>query len=182
MSFLVGQTKETTPQDVQGVRKSIEDYIFGTQQFTPGPGSGFQSLLHGTMSRQGGVGLDALINGVPQSLDTAPFEKMFAERRAQALAQAKEQAGNLTGSGLGNTLGVAAGRSAADENAFLANLQYQARQASAQRLLALLGGIPNFNTGTAYQPGLLDYGAQAATALASGGAFGAGGLFGGPAK
>lgn len=108
------------------------------------------------------------------------FKTAFADQNAQTFGQAKESAGNLTGSGLGNSLGTAAAGAANSQNAFLANFLEQRRQNDANRFVNLLLGTlgsPAAGVHQTYTPGLLDYAGQAATGLASGGAFN--GLFGG---
>lgn len=133
-----------------------------------------------------GQGLDQLTPGT--TVDKAsiqPYLDMFTQQNSRNLAQAKESAGNLTGSGLGSIIGQEAGRANTEQGAFLANLFEQRRQQDANRFLNLvLGslGSPSAQVQNTYQPGLLDYGGQAFTALASGGAFNQGGLFGGAPK
>ncbi len=143
MSFLTSQQKELAPQDVIDFRKRLESMI-------------------------GQFGATGQAGGFTPGTDIAPFQKMFGQTRAEALATAKEQSGNLTGSGFANVMGVAAGRSAAEENAFLANLISQNQQANAQRMAGLFG-IPGGMAGQmGTQPGFLDYlfqGAQAAAPL-----------------
>lgn len=143
MSFLTGQTKELLPGDVQGFRKQLLDFI-------------------------GNQGLGTVLRGAEQPIDLAPFQELFRQRREVGLAQAKESAGTLTGSGFANILGQTAGRSIAEENAFLGQLMENARQQSANRFLQLIGGVPGFVGQQGYQPGFLDYlfqGAQAAAPL-----------------
>lgn len=123
MSFLTGSTKENAPKDIIALRKQLEQYV---QQH---------------------------LGGQNQAAGMAPFQKMFADRRAFALAQAKESAGNLTGSGLGNVIGTAAGRSASEENSFLAQLLEN-------RFNAALQGVGNLKGEMAHQPGFLEYAAQ----------------------
>lgn len=139
--FLIGKSKENSPADMQAFRKMLLDFI-------------------------GQQGLDTALHGADQGPDLAPFQKLFAQTRAEGLTQAKESAGNLTGSGLGNTIGTAAGRSISEENAFLANLKENARQQSANRFLQLIGAAPGFAGQMGYQPGFLDYLFQGATAAA----------------
>lgn len=135
MPFLTGKQVESSPKDTQAFRSQLFDFI-----------------------RQQGLG--TAITGSPAI--PAAYGPMFAQHRAEALAAAKESAGNLTGSGFANVLGAAAGRSAYDENAFLANLQQQ----SADRFLRLLQ-LPAAYTGQmSHQPGLLDYAFQGAQAAA----------------
>ena len=144
MSFLTDQMKELAPADVQGFRKRVSDYV-------------------------GSSGLDT---AMPSTTDLTPFREAFAKTRAGALAQAKESSGNLTGSGYANTMGTAAGRSAYEENAFLAQLMEQSRQANASRFLSMMGLIPQSAGTMAYQPGFLDYvmqGAKAAAPMLAGG-------------
>lgn len=159
MSFLTGSQKELLPGDVQGFRGGLLDFI-----------------------RQQGLG--TALSGSPQAIDLKPYMDLFGQRRAEGLAQAKESAGNLTGSGFANILGSAAGRSIFDENAFLANLQENARQASAQRFMGLLGLIPGVTGQVGHQPGFLDYlfqGASAAAPFLGGLGGGGGGRGGAPA-
>lgn len=126
MPFLTGKQVESSPKDTQAFRKELFDFI--KSQGLKTAATGFAEI--------------------PKEYGPA-----FAQRRAEALAAAKESAGNLTGSGFGNVLGVAAGRSALEENAFLANLQQQ----SADRFLRLLQ-LPAAYTGQmTHQPGFLDY-------------------------
>jgi hypothetical protein len=132
MSFLTGKNKEMLPGDVQGLRKGILDFI-------------------------GQQGLGTALTGANQPLDLTPFQQLFAQRRAEGLAQAKESAGTLTGSGFANILGSAAGRSISDENAFLGTLMNNAKQASADRFLKLLGMVPGLTGQMGHQPGFLDY-------------------------
>lgn len=111
-----------------------------------------------------------------------PYLDLFTQQNARNLAQAKEAAGNLTGSGLGSTIGAEAGRASTEQNAFLANLFETRRQNDANRFAQTLLGALNGNAASVsnvYQPGFLDYASQGAMAAASGGAFGAGGIFGG---
>lgn len=139
--FLVGKQVESSPKDVQGFRKQLFQFL--------------QSQ-----------GIGTAIQGAPQDMNFDPYRQAFAQRRAETLAAAKEGAGNLTGSGFANIYGAAAGRSVADENSFLAQLQEQARQSSANRFLQLLQ-IPQGYVGQmTHQPGLLDYAFQGAKAAA----------------
>lgn len=152
MSFLIGKTKEMSPPDVQNLRTGIEGYINST-------------------------GIAGGLSGSGADVDLTPFHELFAKNRKLALRQAAEGAGNLTGSGFANTLGSAAGRSVADENAFLANLMMQRKDNAAQNFLRLIGYVPGLTGQQGYQPGALDYlfqgassGAPLITALKSGGA------------
>lgn len=132
MPFLTGKTSETAPSDVISFRKQLFDFL-------------------------GQQGLGTALHGAPQDIDFAPYRAAFADRRAQTLAQAKEGAGNLTGSGFANIYGAAAGRSVSEENAFLAQLQESARQASAGRYMQFLS-IPQGYVGQmTHTPGFLDY-------------------------
>ena len=126
MPFLTGKQVESSPKDNQMFPKQLFEFI--NQQ-----------------------GLKTAITGSPDI--PAAYAPAFAQRRAEALAAAKESAGNLTGSGFAHQLGVAAGRSALEENAFLANLQQQ----SADRFMRFLQ-LPAAYTGQmTHQPGFLDY-------------------------
>lgn len=137
---LTGQTKDLTPPDVTRYRQGLLSFL---------QGQGFETGLTGA--------------DVP--IDLEPYQRLFAQRRAEGLAQAKESAGTLTGSGFANILGAAAGRSIYDENAFLAQLMENARLQSARNYIGLAGLSPGLTGQTGYQPGFLDYlfsGAQAA--------------------
>lgn len=150
MSFIFGKDQELSPKDVSGFRKQILDFI-------------------------GSQGLDTVLRGADTGVETGVFKDLFAQRRAAALAQAKEQAGNLTGSGFANIFGAAAGRSALEENAFLASLMEQSRQASAQRFLGLIGAIPGLTGQIGHKPGFLDYALRFVGSVAGGGKGGGGG-------
>jgi hypothetical protein len=153
VSALTGGSKTIsgTPSEVLPVRNQLSDYL--TEQ-------NFGSMLFPTLS------------GNDPSL--APFRALFQQQNAQTFAQAKESAGNLTGSGLGNIIGRAGERAATGQNAFLAQLLEQRRQQDANRFAQLLLGFGNSGVSpnqTVYQPGLLNYLADAGTGLASGGFF-----------
>lgn len=132
LSGLTGKLKDTAPPDVSAFRRN----------------------LLGFAQKQG---FETALTGVGDMSGLAPYEKMFADKRELALAQAKESVGNLTGSGLGNVIGAAAGRSVSEENAFLASLLENRRNASAQRYLQLIGAGAGYNSQMGYQPGFLDY-------------------------
>lgn len=151
MSFLMGQTKELLPSDLQKYRQQLLDFI-------------------------GNQGLGTALTGGNVKIDMSPYQQLFAQQRSESLASAKESAGNLTGSGFANTLGAAAGRSASQDNAFLGQLLFNAQQGAASRFAGLLG-LPGGLAGqTAYQPGFLDYLIQGAGKAASiAGAGGGGG-------
>lgn len=139
MSFLTGSMKELAPADIQAFRSRMTDFI-GQQ--------GFGAAM-------------------PSTTDLTPFREAFAKTRAGTLAQAKESAGNLTGSGFANIMGTAAGRSAYEENAFLAQLMEQSRQSNANRFLSMMGMIPASSGQMGYQPGFLDYLMQGAGSVAT---------------
>jgi hypothetical protein len=146
MSGLTGKTKTTsgTPAELLPLRRDLSSFIIG---------HGFNDL---------GLGKDAV--------DITPYQQMFAANREQALAQAKESAGNLTGTDYGGILGRAAGQSALQENAFLADLMERQRQAKYQRYLQLIGGFANSGVGspqTVYEPGFLDSIISAGTNIAT---------------
>lgn len=126
MPFLTGKQVESSPGDVQAFRKSLFDFL--TRQ-------GFETAITGSPT-------------IP-----AAYAPAFAQRRAETLAQAKEGVGNLVGSGFANTYGAAAGRSVAEENMFLANLQQQ----SADRFARLMGLPASYTGQMTHQPGFLDY-------------------------
>lgn len=123
----------------------------------------------------GGQGLERLFPGTEvDNKSIQPYLDLFSQQNSRNFAQAKESAGNLTGSGLGNIIGSEAARANADQGAFLANLFEARRQNDASRFAQLLLGAlgsPAGGVTTTYTPGLLDYAAQGASALASGGAF-----------
>lgn len=132
--FLVGKQVESSPKDTQTFRKQLFEFINS---------QGLNSSIAGS---------------APSEAQIAPYRAAFAQRRAETLAQAKEGAGNLVGSGFANTYGSAAGRSVADENAFLAGLQQQ----NADRFMKLLQVPGQYVGQMVHQPGLLDYAAQGA--------------------
>jgi hypothetical protein len=106
--------------------------------------------------------------------DLQPYLDMFTLQRSHALAQAKEQAGNLTGSGFANILGNRVNESTLNENAYLADLAERRRtqnQSTFLQALSLALNSPAGGVSYNYRPGLLDYAGQAATGLATGGAF-----------
>jgi len=138
MSFLTGSMKEMVPDEIKAFRDKMTGFI----------------------------GQQGLESAMPSTTDLSPFREAFAKTRAGALAQAKESSGNLTGSGYANTMGVAAGRSIFDENAFLAQLMEQSRQANASRFMSMVGQVPGLQGQMGYQPGFLDYMMQGATAAA----------------
>ena len=148
-------TVENVPGDIKGLRE------------------GFASFL---MNQ----GFNGLNTGAP---DITPYQKLFEQTNAHNFAQAKESAGNLTGSGFANKLGQAASQADVQQGSFLAQLLEQSKQANANRLATILS--PFINTGVAppsqtYQPGFLDYAAQAGGQVlgAAGGAGGFSKLFG----
>lgn len=148
MSGFMGKsvTTENVPGDVKGLRSGFADYLMN---------QGFNGLNTGTP-------------------DISPYQKLFESQRADSFAQAKESAGNLTGSGYGARVGRAAQQSTLEEGGFLSNLLEQSKQQNSSRLASVL--MPFLNTGVSsptqsYQPGLFDYAAQGASALAGGGAF-----------
>lgn len=146
MSGLTGKTKTTsgTPEEILPLRQDLANWIIG---------QGFNPL---------DIGKNAM--------DLTPYQRMFADQRGQALAQAKESAGNLTGTDYGGIIGRAAGSSALQENAFLADLLERRRQASANRYLQLIAGLSGSGVGspqTVYQPGFLDSVIGAGTSIAT---------------
>lgn len=161
MSGLTGKTEQlsnVTPETSQ-LFNSLLSFI--------GTGQGLNRLTPGTQIDKSSI---------------QPYLDLFTQQNARNLAQAKESAGNLTGSGLGSIIGQEAGRANTEQSAFLANLFEQRRQQDANRFLNLVLGSLDSRAGgvsNVYSPGFLDYAAQGATAAASGGAFGKGGIFGG---
>lgn len=154
----------------------------GTKQLsnvTPEAGAVLNQLLQALT--QGGVGQQITPSTTVDKASIQPYLDLFTQQNARNLAQAKESAGNLTGSGLSTAIGAEAGRASTEQNAFLANLFETRRQNDANRYAQTLLGALNGNAAgvqNVYQPGFLDYASQGAMAAASGGAFGAGGIFG----
>lgn len=153
MSFLVGKNEQmsnVTPE-TQGLHKMLIDFL------------------------EGGGSLDRLFPSVqPDKASQQPYLDMFTQQNARNFAQAKESAGNLTGSGLASLIGQEAGRANVDQGAFLAKLFEDRRTEDANRFASILLGALSSPAGgvtNTYTPGALDYLAQGATGLASGGAF-----------
>lgn len=153
MSFLVGkneQTSNVTPE-MAGLHKMLIDFL------------------------EGGGSLDRLFpSSTVDKASQQPYLDMFTQQNARNFAQAKESAGNLTGSGLASLIGQEAGRANVDQGAFLADLFEKRRTMDANRFASILLGAlgsPAGGVTNTYTPGLIDYAAEGAAGLASGGAF-----------
>lgn len=148
MSGFTGKTvtTENIPGDITGNRQGLSEFI---------KNQGFGGLMTGTP-------------------DIQPYQELFKQQNAFNNAQAKEDAGNLTGSGFANTFGRSVARANVEQGAFLADLLERSKQQNASRFASVV--LPFLTTGVgpptqSYQPGILDYAAQAGTSLAAGGAF-----------
>lgn len=142
MSGFTGKTKTIsgTPEEIMPLRKKTAGYLEG-QDF------------------------GSLNTGAP---DMTPFLKMFQDQNANTFALAKEQAGNLTGSGYGNAVGDALGKASTEQGAFLASMAEKSKQDNANRFAQLLASLTGSGVAppqTGYQPGFLDYLAQAGSSV-----------------
>lgn len=153
MSFLIGSTDQ-----LSNVNKQTGD------------------LQKNAASQLGNIDIMKLLFG-PGMYDESflgPIKKMYADQLKTGFAGAKESAGNLTGSGLSSYLGRFAQSAAVQQGGDLARValtQRNAQQSLAAQLLTGVMGSPAGGVTNVYRPGLLDYAAQGASGLASGGAF-----------